>query len=109
MRDNNDEMVNWMSEIVKNMAEVDSIAPWSDDILCSLTDSQPPVTQKDILSTTTVLRTKIEKGFPETKDELEQDIQPYWRVRDMLTVYEGVIYMGCNISHSDPVCVRCDQ
>ena len=109
VRDNNDEMVNWMSEIVKNMAEVDSIAPWSDDILCSLTDSQPPVTQKDILSTTTVLRTKIEKGFPETKDELEQDIQPYWRVKDMLSVYEGVIYMGCNISHSDPVCVQCDQ
>ena len=31
---------------------VDSIAPWSDDKLCSLTSSQPPVTQKDILSTT---------------------------------------------------------
>jgi hypothetical protein len=37
---------------------------------------------------------KIEKGFPETKTELEQEIQPYWRVKDMLTVYEGVIYMG---------------
>ena len=82
VRDNNDEKVNWMSEIVKNMAEVDSIAPWSDDTLCSLTGSQPPVTQKDILSRTTtdkvltVLKTKIEKRFPETKAELEQDIQP---------------------------------
>ena len=93
MRNNNDETVNWMSEIVKNMAEVDSIAPWSDDTLCALTGSQPPVTQKDILSTTTtdkaltVLMSKIEKGFPETKAELEQEIQPYWRVKDMLTVY----------------------
>jgi hypothetical protein len=64
---------------------VDSIAPWSDDTLCSLTGSQPPVTEKDVLSTTsndkvlTTLLTKIEKGFPETKAELEQEVQPYWR------------------------------
>ena len=37
---------------------------------------------------------KVEKGLPETKTELEQEIEPYWRVKDMLTVYEGVIYMG---------------
>jgi hypothetical protein len=96
----NDETVNWMSEIVKNMSEVDSIALWSDGTLCSLTGFRPSVTQKDILSTTTtdkvltVLKTKIEKGFPKTKAELEQDIQPYWRVKDILTMYEGVIYMG---------------
>ena len=66
--------------ITKNMAEVDSIAPWSDNTIFSLTGSQPPVTQKDILSTTTTnkvltaLMAKIEKGFPETKAELE--IQP---------------------------------
>ena len=42
----------------------------------------------------TMLMTKIEKGFPKTKAELEQDIQPYWRVKAILTVYEGVIYMG---------------
>ena len=87
-----------MSEITKNMAEVNSIAPWSDDTLCSLTGSKPPVTHKDILSTTntdkvlTALMTKTEKGFPETKAELE--IQPYWRVKDMLSAYNGVIYMG---------------
>ena len=85
MRNNNDETVNWMSEIVKNMAALDSIGPWSDDTLCSLTGSQPPVTQMDILSTTTtdkvltVLMTKIDKGFPETKAEPEQEIQSYWR------------------------------
>jgi hypothetical protein len=63
-----------MSEISKNMVEVDT--------LCSLTGSQPPVTQTDILSTTssekvlTMLMNKIEKGFPESKTELELEIQP---------------------------------
>ena len=66
-------------------------ALWSDDTLCTLTGSQPPVTTDKVL---TVLKTKIEKGFPMTKAELEPDIQLYWRVKDMLTVYEGVIYMG---------------
>jgi hypothetical protein len=92
--------MNSMSEITKNMTEVDSIAPWSDDTLCSLTGSQPPVTQNDILSKTTtdklltMLMTKIEKGFPETKAELKLEIQTYWRVKDMLSAYNGVIYMG---------------
>ena len=40
------------------------------------------------------MMSKVEKGLPETKTELEQEIEPYWRVKDMLTVYEGVIYMG---------------
>jgi hypothetical protein len=43
------------------------------------------------MTTTDMLMNKIEKGFPETKAELEQEIQPSWRVKDMLTVYEG----GC--------------
>ena len=34
------------------------------------------------------------KGFPETKTELQTDVQPYWRVKDMLSEYNGVIYMG---------------
>jgi hypothetical protein len=42
----------------------------------------------------TMLMTKIEKGFPKTKVELEQEIQPQWRVKDMLSAYNGVIYMG---------------
>ena len=50
---NNDETVNWISIIVKNLADADSIVPWSDDSLCKLTGSQPPVTQRDIMSTTT--------------------------------------------------------
>ena len=34
------------------------------------------------------------KRFPETKTELQTDVQPYWRVKDMLSEYNGVIYMG---------------
>ena len=55
---------------------------------------------QDILSTTTTnkvltkLMTKIEQGFPETKAELEQEVQPYWPVKDMLSAFKGVIYMG---------------
>ena len=41
-----------------------------------------------------MLMNKIEKGFPESKTELELEIQPYWRVKDMLSTYNGVIYMG---------------
>ena len=95
MRSNNDETVNWMAEIVKKMAEVDSIALWSDDTLCTMTGSQPPVTQKDIMSTTatdkvlTMLKTNIEKGFPKTKAELQPYIQPYWRVKVMRDLHGG--------------------
>ena len=73
VRDNNDEKVNWMTEITKNMAEVDSIAPWSDDTLCYMTGSQPPVTEKDILSKTstdkvlTTLMTQDRAGVPRDK------------------------------------------
>ena len=40
------------------------------------------------------VQTKIEQGFPETKAALEQEVQPYWRVKDMLSAYKGIIYMG---------------
>ena len=100
VRGHNDETVNWLSLITKNMADVDSIAPWSEDSLCTMTGSQPPVTEREIMDTTSTdktlskLKTHIEEGFPETKAELKVDIQPYWRVKDMLSVYEGIIYMG---------------
>ena len=42
----------------------------------------------------TKLKEYIMKGFPETKTELQTDVQPYWRVKDMLSEYNGVIYMG---------------
>ena len=83
MRGNNDKTVNWISMIVKNLADTDSIAPWSDVSLCMLTDSQPPVTQRDIMSMTasnnslTKLRSYIAKEFPETMAELQPDLEPY--------------------------------
>ena len=96
----NNETVNWLFLITKNMADVTSIAPWSDDSLCTMTGSQPPVTEREILDTTSSdkkpsqLKKHIREGFPETKAELQTDLQPYWRVKDMLSVYEGVVYMG---------------
>ena len=78
--------------MVKNMADVNNIAPWSDDSLCSMTGTQPPVTERDIMSTK--LKEYIVKGFPGTKTELQTDVQPYWRVKDMWSEYNGVVYIG---------------
>ena len=100
VRGNNDETVNWISMITRNMAEVDSIAPWSDDTLCSMTGTQPPITEREVMDTTasdktlSLLKKQISDGFPETKAELQASLQPYWRVKDMLSVYGDVIYMG---------------
>ena len=52
VRDNNGETVNWISMIVNIMADKDSDAPWSNDSLCAMIFSQPPVTQREILATT---------------------------------------------------------
>ena len=42
----------------------------------------------------TALMPKIKKGFPKTKAELEQELQPYSRVKDMPSAYNRVIYIG---------------
>ena len=77
MRGNNDETVNWISMIVKNMADVDRIAPWSDDSLCTMTSSQPPVTQQDIVSTTAT-----DKALTMLRNYIENYIE------------KGVVFMG---------------
>ena len=43
------------------------------------------------------LTNTIETSFPETKAELPRDLQPYWRVREILSENEGVIFMGSRI------------
>merc|ERR1711888_443926 len=71
--------------------------------------SHPPVTPTDIVMATdkdanmTKLKFFIHKGFPGTKSELQPSIQPYWRVRDMLTEYDGIIYMGDRIVIPDMI------
>ena len=37
---NNFESINMFTEIAKKMADINSIAPWSDDLLCTLTGTQ---------------------------------------------------------------------
>ena len=60
----------------------------------------PPVTASDLVMATdgdkdlAKLRCYIHGGFPETKPQMPASIQPYWRVRDMLTEHGGVVYMA---------------
>ena len=54
--------------------------------------THPPVTEREIMSA--MVTDKSLKGFPEDKTELQSNVQPYWRVRDMLSEYKGVVYMG---------------
>ena len=76
---------------------------WEEHSLSALNMSQPPVTPTDVVMATdkdtnlTRLRVYIHTGFPGTKSELQPNIQPYWRVRDMLTEHDGIIYMGDRI------------
>ena len=87
MCNNNYKTVNWISMVISNLAETDSIAP------CTISSSQPPISQEEIISLTatdktlTRLITYIEQGFSSTRTELPPDLQHFWRFRDMLTVY----------------------
>ena len=100
MRNNNDETVNWISLVISNLADKDSIAPRSEESICTISSSQPPISQEEIISVTatdktlTGLMSYIEQGFPGTRAELPPDLQHFWRVKDMLTVNEGLVYMG---------------
>ena len=68
--------------------------------LAALASDMPPVTTSDLVMATEVdkdlakLRCYIHGGFPETKLQMIPSIQPYWRVRDMLTEHGGIVYMG---------------
>jgi hypothetical protein len=67
---------------------------------------KPPITHNKITSMTasdknlTKLGNYIEKGLPETVAELPPNLQPYWRV--MLTMYEGLVYMGERVVVPEP-------
>ena len=68
--------------------------------LAAVVSDLPPVTASDLAMATdgdkdlAKLRCYIHGGFPETKPQMPVSIQPYWRVRDMLTEHGGVVYMG---------------
>ena len=40
------------------------------------------------------LHVLINKGWPDTKEEVPHAVRPYWSDRDTLAVYGGVIYKG---------------
>ena len=37
-------------------------------------------------------------GWPDNRDELHVDLQPYWSYRDKLSVIDGIILKGRNIA-----------
>ena len=39
-------------------------------------------------------------GWPDSRDELHADLQPYWSYQDMLAVIDGIILKGIIIPHS---------
>ena len=84
--------------VTSKLADKDSIAPWLDESICAMSTFKPPITQNEITSMTasdktlTELRSYIVQGFPETMAKLPHNLQPFWKVRDMLTEYEGLIY-----------------
>ena len=43
------------------------------------------------------LKSLIITGWPDTKDQLHQDIRPYWSFKDDLGVIDGVIMKGRHI------------
>ena len=43
------------------------------------------------------LKSLIISGWPDTKDQLHQDITPYWSFKDDLAVIDGVIMKGRHI------------
>ena len=68
--------------------------------LARVVSDLPPITASDLVMSTdgdkdlAKLRCFIHGGFPETKPQMPPSIQPYWRVRDMLTEHGGIVYMG---------------
>ena len=96
VHNNNDKTVNWISLVISNLADKDSIAPWSEESICTISSSQPPISQEEIISVTatdktlTGLISYIEQGFLGTRAELPRTCR-IRRVKDMLTVYEGLV------------------
>ena len=90
-----------MSDLPRYIADVEEEKPWPEETL-SLRDLQcPPISYPDVISATQKddtmkeLSNTIETGFPDTRAELPR--QPYWRVREMLSVKNGVVFMGDRI------------
>ena len=54
MHNNNDKTVNWISLVISNLADKDSIVPWSEESICTISSSQPPISQEEIISVTPV-------------------------------------------------------
>ena len=103
VREVDDETVSWMSDLQRYVADTEEETSWPDETVSRLDLHCPPISYQDVFSATRSdatmkeLAKAIETGFPDTRAELPRHLQPYWRVREMLSVSNGLIYMGDRI------------
>ena len=103
VREGDDETVSRLSDLPKYVADIETEITWPDEALSKLAPSSPPISYQDVISATNdddtmqELSKKIETGFPDTRAEMPRHLQPYWRVREMLDINDGVILMGDRI------------
>ena len=112
VRDCNDEALSWLSELSICLVDVEEQIPWPEECLCGEMAVSPPVSHQDIVTATAEDKTMkdlsacIKEQFPDTRAELPKHLQPYWRFRNLLTVSEGVIFMGDRIVIPDTLKTR---
>ena len=112
VRDVEDETVNWMSDLHRLLAEAEEENTWHEESLSGLKMQSPPISYNDVALATQSdkvmndLAKTIENGFPRARVDLPKHLQPYWRVREMLSVNDGVIFMGDRIVVPDHLIAR---
>ena len=74
---------------------VDVIQTATDMLKClSVTELQQASSQDDHLQK---LKNIIIAGWPDSKDEISEELNPYWSYRDKLAVLDGIILKGRHI------------
>ena len=103
IRKHNDDTLYYNSSlaaVTENRESCQIIISEHEETLLAINNSFPPVTRADMVLGTdkdkTLLQVRhlIRNGFPDTKTELTPGTQSYWKVRELLTEHEGIIYMG---------------
>ena len=89
--------------MINSLPYTSDVTQWPEEALYQLKGVNPPVNNQAVVTSTASDKTlqslskMILTGFPDTKPELPKELQPYWRVRDALTTYDGLVYMGNRI------------
>ena len=95
-----DETINWMSNLHNYIADTEEKSHWADETLLQLNLQNTPITFQEVViatrddKTMKELSRTIENGFPDAKEKLPKQLQPYWRVKNMLSIDDEIILMG---------------